>query len=315
MKNFFIAFLIFLLWSVFGLWVYSVVASPLTAEKTTKSVSEIRDNSIPNKEKQLIASKIIETPPVKKSKNLVIQTLDNELLFESDQTLSVIKDSTKVNLPDSLQELPSVLTSYLNEHPGQEIHIISYFNETLNGEGSNFAEMRGEEVKSLLLAEGADKNQLVVQPVLTTTGFDADNKLENGISFSFKLLDRVRIANYKKEIPEVITFYPTYNFDEVIADKKLTQFTDNVAMLIEENPDLDITIVGHTDHIGAASENYIRGLKSSRQIKWYLINKKGIDRSKINAISKGELEPILRDGRPASRAENARIEIKFSEKV
>ena len=314
MKNFFVAFLVFLVWSVFGLWMYSLAATPsIVTNEVSENISEIKTTVIPIKE-EILASEIAVVEPTPIKKNFLINSLDKEVLYESDETIVVVKDSAQVQLPKSLEDLPSKLASYLLDHPGQELHIISYYSADAKLKTPNIGEQRGINFRKLLNIEGIDEKQIVIKPVITTTAFDDDNTLKNGIDFTFRLLDRERIANYKKAIPSSITFYPTYNFDEILANKKLSQMSDSIVSISNEHPDLMINIIGHTDHIGAASENYVRGLKSSRQMRWYLINKGGIDRDKIFAISRGETEPLLRDERPASRIENARIEINFFEK-
>lgn len=316
MKNLLIALLVFLVWSVIGLWLYSLANFSDTAKSDQAlDVSETQTIlPILIKDTIAISSEIANKEPIPVKKEFLITSLDKETLYESDTTISVVKDSSDVNMPDALSNLPAVLVSYLLEHPGQELHILSYYSPSAKLQTPNIGEQRGDSFKKILINEGADNKQLVVKPVITIAEFDDNNALKNAMTFSFKLLDRERIANYKAKIPEPIIFYPTYNFDEVVANRKLKELSDRIVLLSEAHPELTIQVTGHTDHIGASSENDIRGLKSSRQIRWYFVTKGGIDRKIIVAKSKGETEPIIRDGSPASRAENARIEIKFLEK-
>ncbi len=316
MKNFLVALLVFLVWSVIGLWIYSFGhTSNFAKNDAVQDISAMETASpIAQKDTISIASEIVNIEKTPVPKEFQIFSIDEQILFESNQTIAIKKDSSQVNLPTELSVLPSLLASYLFEHPGQEIHITSNYSPSAKLQTPNIGEQRGNSFKKLLLDEGADVNQIVIKPVLTTANFETDDSLQNAMTFSFKLLDRNRIENHKSAIPDLITFYPTYNFDEVIANKKLTAFSDSVVSLHEAHPELTIKVIGHTDHIGASSENYIRGLKSARQIRWYLVTKGGIDRKNIIALSRGETEPLLRDGRPASRKENARIEIQFSEK-
>lgn len=316
MKNFLVALLVFLVWSVIGLWIYSFgTLSDFGKNEPVEKISEIKTTTpIVVKDTISIASEIANNDTIPLKKKFQVTSLDKKILFESDQFIAIDKDSSEVNISNELSELPSIITSYLLEHPGQELHITSYYSPSAKLQTPNIGEQRGDSFKRLLINEGADENQLVVKPVLTTTNFDADGTLKNAMTFSFRLLDRERIANHKNKIPDLITFYPTYNFDEVISNRKLIELSDTIVSLSEAHPELIIKVTGHTDHIGADSENYIRGLKSARQIRWFLVTKGGIDRKNIIAQSRGETEPIIRDGKPASRAENARIVIEFLEK-
>jgi hypothetical protein len=316
MKNFLVAFLVFIVWSIFGLWMYSFATAPNTGSiDTAENISEIK-NATTTLEKDTLTSfsEILNREPIVHKKDFVIAALDQTTLFEADETISIEKDTPQIILPDTLADLPATLTAYLQENPGQELHVTSFYSASEKIEKPNIGEQRANHFKKKMVALGARKNQLVLKPILTTDVFDADNRLSNGMTFSFKLLDRERIINSAPNTPNTIIFYPAYDFDEVLDTKKLKELTKHVVTLLEDNPSLKVTVVGHTDHIGATSENYIRGLKSARQIRWYLVTKGAISSANIIAMSKGETDPILRDGIRVSRAENARIEIKFSEK-
>ncbi len=316
MKNFLVALLVFLVWSVIGLWIYSI-GNQLDIGKNEQApiISKIPNTIIePVIETLSITPEITHLEPAETKSNFLIKSLEDKTLFESDETFAFQKDSQLVTIPEELTEVPSILASYLNEHPGQELHITSYYSASAKLQTPNIGEQRGENFKTLVIDEGIDTNRIVVKPAITTAAFEDDETLNNAMTFSFKLLDKERIANAKSAIPESITFYPSYDFDELLANSSLQELADEVVELHKQHPELMIEVIGHTDHIGASSENYVRGLKSARQIRWYLVIKGEIDRKDIIAISKGESEPILRDGRPASRKENARVEIQFSEK-
>ena len=51
------------------------------------------------------------------------------------------------------------------------------------------------------------------------------------------------------------------------------------------NPNLIIEVIGHTDNIGNANDNYLLGLNYAKQVRWYFINKGGIDKNKVVASS------------------------------
>ncbi|MFT5230660.1 MAG: OOP family OmpA-OmpF porin [Candidatus Azotimanducaceae bacterium] len=316
MKNFLVAFLVFLVWSVFGLWIYSFASSPhIGSRGNTESISEIKiETATLEKDTITSSSEILNRETIVPKKDFVVAALDQTTLFEAHETIAIEKDTSQIILPDTLADLPAALTAYLQENPGQELHITSCYSASEKIKTPNIGVQRANDFEKTIVALGADKNQLVIKPILTTEVFDAENKLSNGMTFSFKLLDRERIINSVPKIPNTIIFYPAYDFDEVLHTKKLKELIKHVVTVLEDNPSLKVTVVGHTDHIGANSENYIRGLKSARQIRWYLVTKGAITSANIIAISKGETDPILREGMRASRAENERIEIQFSKK-
>lgn len=104
-------------------------------------------------------------------------------------------------------------------------------------------------------------------------------------------------------------FYPNYANSDLILDKKLVMYATQLKKILKENPDKKVTIIGHTDNVGNAEDNFRIGLKKSRQIKWYLTVRRGIKRSKVTAISRGESSPIEENSSIWGRKKNNRIEI------
>ncbi len=86
---------------------------------------------------------------------------------------------------------------------------------------------------------------------------------------------------------------------------------DNLIQLaasLDQYPDSDIVIVGHTDSSG--SEEYNLGLSNRRSdaAKTYLVSR-GIPSSRIQAQGRGELEPIADNDLDEGRAQNRRVEV------
>ena len=105
-------------------------------------------------------------------------------------------------------------------------------------------------------------------------------------------------------------FYPRYTRSaELILDKELVAYAKDLKAILKENPDKKITITGHTDNVGSAKDNFTIALKKARQVKWYLTARKGLPRSRIKAVSKGEIEPIESNNSNWGRKKNNRIEI------
>lgn len=123
--------------------------------------------------------------------------------------------------------------------------------------------------------------------------------------------------SFEEDIPEkeeeearTQLFYPRYTASqELILDRKLVNYAKELKQILKDSPDKKITIIGHTDNIGSAKDNFAIALKKSRQVKWYLTARKGMPRSRIRATSKGEQEPIESNNSNWGRKKNNRIEI------
>ena len=83
---------------------------------------------------------------------------------------------------------------------------------------------------------------------------------------------------------------------------------DEVAKLLNESPDLKITIAGHTDNVGDEARNQTLSENRANTVKQYFI-KKGINESRITANGFGEGQPIADNKTAAGRTKNRRVEL------
>lgn len=167
------------------------------------------------------------------------------------------------------------------------------------------------------------KEDLVTDSIITSKTTSNSQLLAAELKKSIAISDTIDIdtgepaLNYENEIAlpsdEKLSsnlFYPRYtSSSELILDKKLVEYAGELKKLLKENPDKKVTIVGHTDNIGNARDNFTAALKKSRQVKWYLTARRGIPRSFITATSRGEEEPIESNKTKWGRKKNNRIEI------
>lgn len=121
---------------------------------------------------------------------------------------------------------------------------------------------------------------------------------------------------FKKEIKTSLSpsfsskiFYPRYSQTDLILDKELVTYANELKKLLRAHPDKKVTIIGHTDNVGNSGDNFSQGLRKSRQIKWYLTVRRGIPRRKITATSRGEEEPLESNKTSRGRNKNNRIEV------
>lgn len=65
----------------------------------------------------------------------------------------------------------------------------------------------------------------------------------------------------------------------------------DLAKVMKQNPDLKLNIVGHTSSEGDAATNQELSEKRAKAAVDFLVNKEGIDASRLNAVGKGSSEP------------------------
>lgn len=100
----------------------------------------------------------------------------------------------------------------------------------------------------------------------------------------------------------LFAFGKSYLNEENKADLK--KFAGN----LNEYPDTDLLIVGHTDSKGSDAFNQTLSLERSSSVKSYL-NSIGVTNTRLNVIGKGENEPIVSNNTEYNRSLNRRVEI------
>lgn len=322
MKNFTIAFLVFIIWSFFGLWFYHwLQADAITKKGTAENAEVVAETTAQEFQKKGLLynenSEVLESPEIENTNELetglTATTEQGDLLFIYPENFIIEKNSAQVSIPESSKDFKYKLNGYLLEHPETELVIISKYSAEENIETPNYGEQRAQKVKSVLIAAGIKANRIVIKPHITPIQFKSDKSNNNAFSFSIQPLDLLRLENIKKEIPETQTIYPNFSSSGVLNSPILETMLQKVKEALEANPNLLVTVIGHTDNVGSAIDNHKRGLDFARQLRWYFISKGNLDKAKIKAMSEGESKAIASNQTEKGRNLNQRIEIKFSE--
>ncbi len=81
-----------------------------------------------------------------------------------------------------------------------------------------------------------------------------------------------------------------------------------MATILNENPDVKIKIIGHTDADGADAANLDLSKRRAAAVKSELVRSFGIDAGRIETDGRGEAEPVGPNNSPAGKALNRRVE-------
>ena len=96
--------------------------------------------------------------------------------------------------------------------------------------------------------------------------------------------------------------------DSAVVRSQYEPELDQVGRVLRENPDLRIRVEGHTDSNGPAAYNQALSERRAKSVHDYLVAA-GIADERIDAVGKGEAEPIAPNDTPAGRAHNRRIKL------
>jgi OmpA-OmpF porin, OOP family len=82
-----------------------------------------------------------------------------------------------------------------------------------------------------------------------------------------------------------------------------------IAAMLGEHSDLDLTIEGHTDNVGAAASNQSLSEKRAAAVRQYLIENHSIDAARLTAKGHGATKPATANETPEGRQNNRRVEL------
>ncbi|WP_405048583.1 OmpA family protein [Rhodoferax ferrireducens] len=106
------------------------------------------------------------------------------------------------------------------------------------------------------------------------------------------------------------------SFDTGRADIKpnLRPILDQFANGLQNQPNTEVRIIGHTDNTGSDAVNNPLSLRRAESARDYL-SARGVDSRRVAVAGRGEYEPIADNSSDAGRARNRRVEIYLAERA
>lgn len=99
-----------------------------------------------------------------------------------------------------------------------------------------------------------------------------------------------------------------FDFDSAELRSVARQNLSQLAASLQDYPNTEVLIVGHTDAVGSESYNQRLSENRASSAAQYLVSQ-GISRSRITTLGKGELEPVASNETDYGRQENRRVEV------
>jgi type IX secretion system PorP/SprF family membrane protein len=117
-------------------------------------------------------------------------------------------------------------------------------------------------------------------------------------------------GNLKHEplVLEKATLHFNFEFNSTTLDGETTEYLDELAKALIDNPELKIKLVGHTDNVGSEKFNQRLSINRAQTLKEYLVEK-GVDTERIAAEGKGMKEPLNKNETEEDKAKNRRVEL------
>ncbi|MFD0964055.1 OmpA family protein [Pseudofulvibacter geojedonensis] len=304
MRNFLLSLLIFLIWAFIGMWWY-YSCTWCNGHTSTKTIQE-ETNIRPEKN---------DTDSLIKSNKSGIQILDEkgESIINLSEGIRIFKHSDSIDIPTSSLTIKDSIFKYLNTHQNQELQIVGWYNEAeskTNIDSLNLGLNRANYIKDLLSKFGVNPDKIYATGAKNTFNYSSNNDYLGGIELFFKKISEDHLSKIDKGITNK-TLYSHFNQRAFKPDNTLQAYAFELKNYLNNHPNKKVMIIGHSDNVGDEKTNEIVARDRATNVLKYLAST-GINKEKLSASSKGELEPIATNNTKEGRALNRRIEIKVN---
>ncbi len=99
-----------------------------------------------------------------------------------------------------------------------------------------------------------------------------------------------------------------FDFDSSEIRPESQPVLDEAVRQLSENPDIDLTVIGHTDSRGTEEYNQALSVRRAEAVYRYLVNH-GINPNRVEVIGMGESQPVDTNKTEEGRAKNRRVEL------
>lgn len=245
------------------------------------------------------------------------QLQGNGFAYKTNQNLKFLKNEAVLLNPvsDSINFGISKLKDFLGQQPNQKVQITGYATSdeknTTNFENLGLA--RAESVKNYFVSMGIPKEKFSTDGKIIDTWRMSADTLLGPAAYTFLTIDTPATTEQWSALRDSINAAPLILYFNT--NQKNIQLTDQekakisaIQRYLENVPEAKVSVVGHTDNVGMASQNMALGQQRADFAKGYLI-KNGIKENQINSNSKGQTEPIEDNTTAEGRAKNRRTVI------
>ena len=157
-------------------------------------------------------------------------------------------------------------------------------------------DMKGKAAKSIEAQQEADVSDVKAPPAAAAQKVDADNPPQTQ-----------PVASPTDDVVDKKTvIYFEHNSNEL--PPKAYETLNNIVKFTSQRPNLKITVEGYTDSYGSSVYNKQLSQYRADMVKNYLIGN-GIAPTKIEALGKGQANPIMNNATIEGRSQNRRVEI------
>lgn len=131
----------------------------------------------------------------------------------------------------------------------------------------------------------------------------------------FYYISNLRLAEAGKDTRHKLIETGAFTTNEILFDTKKatiksssTPILNEIGKVLEENPNIKVKIIGHTDSDGTESDNLKLSQQRAESVKNYLTANFKIDKNNLITEGKGETSPIADNATEEGKKQNRRVE-------
>jgi len=129
---------------------------------------------------------------------------------------------------------------------------------------------------------------------------DADGKIQS----HYDLIGLQR----QGEMNKLVITWQFFDVDQAAVKQDYMADLDNLVMVLNSIPDMNLKIVGHTDSDGSASYNLKLSKQRAESVAQYLV-KSGVDSGRLKVSGAGESKPVYPNSNADFKKWNRRVEL------
>lgn len=161
-----------------------------------------------------------------------------------------------------------------------------------------------------LLAGFIPEDQVILSDLRLNDQESAQENYFQSVDFAWQAAEQEDKAEVIQTASEAIILFP-FNSSVKETDPTIDAYLSDVAADLASNPDKQISLVGHTDNVGADDRNMKLSERRAKYVRDILISK-GIASNRISVDWKGEQDPISSNDTEEGRRKNRRVDLKIS---